>query len=111
SYVLDQPFAMRGIQSSLPQPFHMFVGATRFDLTQSLEAEFTALYQHAKRSLADPSLETATTRFDDSHTRTKDEDRLVDYWIALESLFFPKDEQARELRFAVALAISHYLGR
>jgi hypothetical protein len=51
----------------------------------------------------------AVTRFSDAYRRSKRDDQLIDYWIALEALFLPKD-RVPEMGVAAGLAISHYLG-
>jgi hypothetical protein len=45
-----------------------------------------------------------------AYRRSKKDDQLIDYWIALEALFLPK-ERTPEMGVAAGLAISHYLGQ
>ena len=47
-------------------------------------------------------------RWDSSVERTHTEDKLVDYWIAFESLFLPKKNP--ELAYRAALRIAWFLG-
>ena len=50
----------------------------------------------------------ALKRFGDTAERLSAEDKLIDYWIALESLFAP--ETSSEIRYRAALRIASYLG-
>ena len=50
----------------------------------------------------------ALKRFGDTAERMSAEDKLIDYWIALESLFAP--ESSSEIRYRAALRIASYLG-
>ncbi len=68
------------------------------------------MFDESVAAATDPKLSTAITRLEDAYSRTKDEDRLIDYWVALESLFLP-EKQTRDMSEAVALAISYYIGR
>lgn len=55
-------------------------------------------------------LKLAISRWDSSTTeRVREEDKLVDYWIALESLFCP--DSAQELKFRASLRIAAFLGQ
>src|SRR2546423_13026886 len=54
-------------------------------------------------------LSTVITRYEDSYTRTKPQDKLIDYWTALEALFFLEDE-FQDMGKSLALAASYYLG-
>ena len=47
-------------------------------------------------------------RFGDTAERMSAEDKLIDYWIALESLFAP--ESSSEIRYRAALRIASFLG-
>jgi hypothetical protein len=48
-------------------------------------------------------------RFSTGRSRIHAQDRLIDYWIALENLFSGKDEK-QELTFKYAIRIAHYIG-
>ena len=50
----------------------------------------------------------ALKRFGDTAERMSAEDKLIDYWIALESLFAP--EASSEIRYRAALRIASFLG-
>lgn len=68
-----------------------------------------ALWPKLQRAQSDDLLNIARTRLADSYHRTRDEDRLIDYWIALESLFLPKKNLAQQA-FFVSSALAHYVG-
>jgi len=72
--------------------------------------ELQALCRHAQRAVSDPLLTVPLKRLNDSYLRTDLADQLIDYWVALESLFLP-EKFAREMTEVVAQAMAHYLGR
>ncbi len=82
----------------------------RYVLTQQDAIVLPKLFKKVKKASKDASLTTAITRFEDSYTRTKPQDKLIDYWTALEALFFLKDE-FQDMGKSLALAASYYLGR
>jgi Apea-like HEPN len=51
----------------------------------------------------------AFRRFDLAQTRSLKEDKLLDYWVGLESLF-AKQGETQELSYKFALRIAHYIG-
>ena len=67
------------------------------------------LWRQAQSALSDPLLAVPLKRFNDSYLRVDLDDRLIDYWVALESLFLPEGF-TREMTELVAHAIAHYLG-
>lgn len=52
--------------------------------------------------------ELALRRFSGAYERPSDEDRLIDYWVALEALFLP--DATQELSYRVALRVARYVG-
>lgn len=58
--------------------------------------------------MSDAALDMALTRLDDSYLREKLEDKLIDYWIALESLFLPRGAQPSQQGKLVAYIVAHY---
>jgi hypothetical protein len=52
-------------------------------------------------------LETSFQRFELSYDRTDPEDRIIDYWVALESLFLPDDD--RELGRAASQRLAFFI--
>jgi Apea-like HEPN len=83
----------------------------RYVLTSSDADALAALWPRVRRALTDDLLKIALTRLEDSYHRTKDEDRLIDYWTALESLFLPDDRRIQDMGETVAMVVAHYLGR
>lgn len=71
-------------------------------------------YEGQKKAYQNNQLATPLTRFDDSYTRSKQEDKLIDYWIALEALFFsliPTKEYVSSMGNTVASTIAYYIGK
>jgi hypothetical protein len=83
----------------------------QYVLTSGDAAALVALWPKAKRALSENVLQVALTRLADSYHRTKDEDRLIDYWTALESLFLPPDGYVRDMGETAAMVVAHYIGR
>lgn len=107
--VPDQPFR-QGAYYSMP-PLHPFAfSGVPYVLTQEDIAILPKLYKNAKKAIKNPKLSIAIARFDDAYTRTRNEDKLIDYWTALEALFL-SDESNYQMSKTLALAISYYLGK
>lgn len=60
--------------------------------------------------MKDDELSTALTRLEDSYGRTKDADRLIDYWTALEWLFLPPNTRVQDMGETAAMVLAHYIG-
>lgn len=95
-----------GLQGGLP--FLLRVD-TPLELDDGLVRSLTELVQQLASSPNAGRLRVALRRWDSSFDRLRDEDRLLDYWIALESLFTPDSTQ--ELSFRASLRIAAYLGQ
>lgn len=107
--ISDQPFrASRGMGRSIFQ--NPFSGHPPYILTQNDIDTLKALWPKVKKAYEKPELSIARTRFEGSYLRTTLDDMLIDFWIGLEALFLPQD-YTREMAEAVALAVSHYLGK
>lgn len=118
------PIGIASYQWTIPnQPFVIYRGMTyplmlrHFDyrgdsyhVTQEDADALQKLWHKVKKAYNKTELSTVITRFDDSYTRTKPEDKLIDYWTALEALFFLEDE-FQDMGKSLALAASYYLGR
>jgi hypothetical protein len=72
------------------------------DMAQELE-KIWPLLQHETHE----KLETAFQRFELSYDRTDPEDRIIDYWVALESLFLPDDD--RELARSASQRLAFFI--
>jgi hypothetical protein len=107
--ISDQPFRQQGgMGRSLFQ--NPFSGHPPYILTLNEVAALIALWPKAKKAYNKPELIIARTRLEGSYLRTTLDDMLIDFWIGLEALFLPQD-YTREMAEAVALAVSHYLGK
>jgi len=77
-------------------------------LDDVVESRLSDLWAKAKAAVQSEVLHTPLTRFADSFTRRRDGDRLLDFWMALESLFLPQDLES-ELRQTAPVAMGFYL--
>jgi hypothetical protein len=78
-------------------------------ITRKLGQRLSSHWKQLLLAVEDVSLEVPITRFSDSYGRGKSGDRLVDYWIALESMFLYGQSRA-DMAERSALAISNYIG-
>jgi Apea-like HEPN len=109
--VPDQPFR-QGAFYSIPPLHPLAFSGEPYVLTQEDIAILPKLYKKAKRTYQNSELTTAITRFEDSYTRMKLEEKLIDYWVVLEALFFsiiPK-EYVGSMGETVAANIAYYIG-
>ncbi len=107
--VPGQPF--RPNQGSTHSPLLMpgaFSGEL-FLLTQEDITLLPKLYKKAKKAFKNAKLSIVITRFEDAYTRIKNENKLIDYWTALEALFL-SDESSYQMSKTLALAIAYYIG-
>lgn len=95
-----------GSSRSWSPSLHTGGSLTKIDKTR--EQELVALYAKLGHSLNTDKAALALARWNSAGDKLTQEDKLVDYWIALESLFVPETEQ--ELSFRVALRIAAFLG-
>lgn len=110
--VPDQPFRdMRGmVMGGILPPFAY--SGERYVLTEKDAQAFPKLLRRAKKAYTNSELSIVLTRLDDSYLRTKQDDKLIDYWVALEALFFaliPK-EYVSSMGDTVAANIAYYIG-
>ncbi len=85
------------------------IAGDRYVLTQEDAQVLPKLFKKAKKALNNNKLTTTITSFEASYTRTKLEDKLIDYWTALEALFL-SDEGSYQMSKTLALAIAYYIG-
>ncbi len=105
----DQPFVIyRGISYPVLLRYFDYRGEPYYLSQHDVDA-FQKLWRKAIKAYDKTELSTVITRFEDSYTRTKPEDKLIDYWTALEVLFFIEDE-FQDMGKSLALAASYYLG-
>lgn len=77
-------------------------------ITTEHAVQVEELWAHSELRIKDPRLVLAVRRLDDSYHRKRPDDRLIDYWVALETLFLQVNEG--ELRYRAALSIARFLG-
>jgi hypothetical protein len=71
--------------------------------------ELVSTYEALALTTAARGLRVALDRFNYAYERTRPEDKLIDYWVALEALFLRRSEQL-ELGYRAALRIARFLG-
>ncbi len=72
------------------------------------EQELVGLYKRLDSSPNKGKAALALARWNSASDKLAEEDKLIDYWIAMESLFVP--ETAQELSYRVTLRIAAFLG-
>lgn len=77
-------------------------------ITEAVGNELSQMWDKTRKPVADPALDLALTRFSDAQARTTHVDQLIDYWIALESLFSKREEQ--EISYRAPLRIARFVG-
>jgi len=77
-------------------------------VNKAQELALVALYRKLGSGPNINKIGLAVTRWNSAADRLTEEDRLIDYWVALESLFVPDTTQ--ELRYRTALRIAAFLG-
>lgn len=108
----DQPFVIyNGLSYPIPLRHFDFKGEP-YHLTQEDADALPKLWRKSKKAYGKSELATVITRYEDSYTRVKPEDKLIDYWIGLEALFFAliDKEYVGNMGETVASTISYYLG-
>lgn len=85
-----------------------------FGRTYSVEAdeldEAVRVYRALQSTRLEGGLEVAVRRFNLAYQRGRPDDRLLDFWIALEALFLP-EEPAQELSYRASLRVAFFLER
>jgi hypothetical protein len=66
------------------------------------------LYLRLRRRASDSVFDLALRRFHSAYERDIDEDKIIDYWVALEAMFLPDAKQ--ELSYRASLRVSRFLG-
>jgi hypothetical protein len=80
-----------------------------FTLDEAESSHLVALWNRLHTGPNLDALELALRRWAGAVERFQEEDKLIDYWIGLESLFTP--DTTTELRFRASLRIAGFLGR
>jgi hypothetical protein len=108
--LIDQPFPILKDSTFNKMLLPSTYQGALYVLTKEDVNTLQLLWRKAKKAYSNPDLLTAITRLEDAYSRTKDEDKLLDYWIALEALFLP-EKQIRDMAESIALAVSYYVGQ
>lgn len=101
-YTLHGDFSFPTNQRTLP--------GEHFVVTDDTAATVKDLWADITKAMEDEALKIPFSRLSDTYERTKAADILIDFWIALESLFL-RATQKEDLTEIAASAISFYLGR
>lgn len=96
-----------GWRTSSPSKY--FFGPAPFRVTREIADLAAAVYPGAVRALRNQRLHTTLDRFAISYERGRAADRLIDYWVAIESIFLP-ESHAERMTAVVAQAAAFYLG-
>jgi hypothetical protein len=103
---LPVPF---GTQTSLTSSYKRFVGK-QYTLTKFEASEFKGFWESINKIDFDafPQLSIALSRFNFAYERDKLEDKLIDFMVAFEALFF-KEGETGEFRHKLAVRVSRLL--
>jgi hypothetical protein len=98
---------VRGDLDSFSVAIRDVVPEDPYTLSTSEAQELANVYEGLTASKADRAVRFALRRFNDAYGRSRDDDRIVDFWIALEALFASDVNQ--EVRFRASLRIAAFL--
>ena len=82
---------------------------TKANLGPSMQKEIVDIWNRIRALAANTPIRLALRRWDIVSERFEETDALIDYWIALESLFVPGSTQ--ELRYRASLRIAAFVGQ
>ena len=103
----------QGLARSSPHPTPHFFGLS-YKLNKTEENELKGFWKFIKEVKIgdiDKNINLAIRRFNSAYEKKNDEDRMIDFVIALESLFSKKGERNIPLRFKLGLRTSLLLGK
>jgi hypothetical protein len=86
---------------------HFSPFADTYVLRRTDEPGLARLVEQLDDHAGDEALTFALRRFADSHARTRDEDKIVDYWVALESMF---SKETTEVTYRVSMRAARFIG-
>lgn len=103
-FIVEQTAFMlgSGLQPSFSGPKYTL----QHDQVPIVKAAFEAL--HSSQAKSQKGFSLALRRFDSAYARVADDDRIIDFWVALEALFL--SDTSRELSYRAALRIARFLG-
>jgi hypothetical protein len=95
--------------TSFTTPYRQFLG-DRYSLTKSEANEFKRFWEMMSKIdvNAFPQLSMALSRFNYAYERDKLEDKLIDFMVAFEALFF-KEGESGEFRHKLSVRVSRFL--
>ncbi|MFP4642360.1 MAG: hypothetical protein ACLFPU_09340 [Dehalococcoidia bacterium] len=99
-------FLTPGLGTSWGPLVHRLGRSAKVDKSQ--ESDLVELYRKLWSSPNETKIRVALERWNSAADRATEEDKLIDYWIALESLFVP--DSTEELSYRTALRIAAFLG-
>lgn len=77
-------------------------------ISLSMQQEIVNTWQHIQALPSDSAIRLALRRWDLVAEELNEDDKLIDYWIALESLFIPESHQ--EVRYRASLRTAAFIG-
>jgi hypothetical protein len=108
----DQPFILsQGRYLHNKHTFARRPGGSTYILTDADVTQLTDLYPKARSAIADQTLVLPITRFQDSHRSSSPEDKLIDYWISIESFFSQEIPKPQNIQGQAAEAIAKYISQ
>lgn len=102
-------FLERRQEISFPQtPKPWGLDVQRFTIDDAIKSALVTTWKTLEHSSVSTDADLPFRRWFSAADRLSDDDRLIDYWIGLESLFSPDSSQ--EVKFRASLRIAAYLG-
>jgi hypothetical protein len=102
-------FLERNQEISFPQiPKPSGLDVQHFAIDDNIKSELVTTWRKIEQSSVASDADLPFRRWFSAADRISDDDRLIDYWIGLESLFSPDSSQ--EVKFRASLRIAAYLG-
>lgn len=102
-------FLARNQEISFPQiPKSSGLDVQHFAIDDNIKSELVTTWRNLEHSSVASDADLPFRRWFSAADRINDDDRLIDYWIGLESLFSPDSSQ--EVKFRASLRIAAYLG-
>jgi len=89
-------------------PFYRPHPGDTYVLEASQVDDLARTYGHLSEPGPSGALKVAIARFNFAYEKSRREDKLIDYWVALEALFLPGISD--ELSFRASLRIAYFLG-
>jgi hypothetical protein len=108
-YIDDNPFDRFQMPRRMwPDPLASDRSGSQYVVTPEIKHQLREVWPRLATEPTERVLSLALRRLNDSYHRARPEDRLIDYWIALEALFLRVRES--ELKFRASLLAARYIG-